>query len=105
MTMYELKKTNQTPENENSEMCQARECPNRWTVDKGQRLCSAHAWADFKDWDRITSKEWQIYRERGDRNNYQAMTMENPVNARPVSQAEKFGILKNLRDLMRNKNA
>jgi len=102
--MYDLKKS-QIADEDNSHMCQASGCPNRWTVDKGQRLCSAHAWASIKDWDRITGIEWNEYRKRGERNNYQAKFMENKQPARKVSDAEKRQILTNLRNLMRGHHA
>ena len=38
-------------------MCQAHNCPNKWSVDAGQgRLCSAHAWSDPMDWGGITQR-------------------------------------------------
>lgn len=44
-------------ESENKLMCQAHNCPNRWSVDAGNgRLCSAHAWADPMDWGAITQR-------------------------------------------------
>ena len=101
--MYELKKSSTIAEEENSHMCQANGCPNRWTVDKGQRLCSAHAWADPRDWDKISGIEWTAYRNRGDRNNYQAMSVNIKVPARKVSEFEKRQIINNLRNLMREK--
>jgi len=98
-----FQKATQAPEVQDDIMCQANDCPNRWTVDKGQRLCSAHAWAEMRDWDKITGIEWAAYRQRGDRNNYEAMSMEVKVPARKVSEAEKRQIIKNLQNLMREK--
>lgn len=44
-------------ESENKLMCQAHNCPNRWSVDAGNgRLCSAHAWSDPMDWGAITQR-------------------------------------------------
>jgi hypothetical protein len=37
-------------------MCTAYGCPNRWTVQVGKPLCSAHAWADPKNWAEITAR-------------------------------------------------
>lgn len=38
--------------------CIATNCPNRSTVDAGSgRLCSAHAWADPKQWPSITREQ------------------------------------------------
>ena len=103
--MYDLKKIKPVEQQDNSEMCQAPECPNRWTVDKGQRLCSSHAWANYRDWDAITSREWTAYRTRGDKNNYQAMLEPQKVTAKPVSQSEKIKILSDLRNLMSKNHA
>ena len=102
--MYELKKSSQAPEVESDTICQAHECPNRWTVDNGKRLCAAHAWANFRDWDRITSHEWAAYRQRGDKNNYEAMSIEVKVPAKKVTEAEKRQIINNLRKLMVDKH-
>jgi hypothetical protein len=42
-------------------MCCAHGCPNRWTVDSGDRgihrLCSAHAWSDRDRWPSITNQQ------------------------------------------------
>ena len=46
-------------ENQNEEsrlMCSAHGCPNRWSVNMGRPLCSAHAWADPEDWGAVTAK-------------------------------------------------
>ena len=95
-----FQKAQQAPEVQVDTMCQAHECPNRWTVDNGKRLCSAHAWANFRDWDRITQREWSAYRQRGDKNNYEAMSIEVKVPAKKVTEAEKRQIINNLRKLM-----
>lgn len=73
-------------------MCIASSCPNRWTVDAGSgRLCSAHAWADAKQWPSITRE--QLARE-SDRAMYGATT-HKPV--RNVSKAEAMEKLETLR--------
>ncbi len=41
--------------------CAANGCPNRWSYrpDGSQGLCSAHAWADPRDWPRVTDgQQW-----------------------------------------------
>lgn len=44
-------------EAESKLMCQAHNCPNKWSVDAGQgRLCSAHAWADPMEWGAVTQR-------------------------------------------------
>ena len=45
------------PENNNDLLCSAFECPNRWSIDMGRKLCSAHAWSDPHDWARITQEQ------------------------------------------------
>lgn len=35
-------------------MCQADGCPLRWSVDRGSKLCTFHAWSDPKQWPSIT---------------------------------------------------
>lgn len=38
-------------------MCKAHGCPKRWSVQTGEvTACSYHAWADTKDWPRITEQ-------------------------------------------------
>ena len=46
-------------------MCPAAGCPNRWSVagDRG-RACSAHYWADSRDWPRITQHLQEVEFER-----------------------------------------
>lgn len=73
-------------------MCIASGCPNRWTVDAGSgRLCSAHAWADAKQWPSITRE--QQARE-ADRAMY-GSTTSRPV--RTISKAEALEKLATLR--------
>ena len=36
-------------------MCQAHGCPNRWSVDRGSRLCSAHAWEEPHKWQKVAT--------------------------------------------------
>lgn len=72
--------------------CGASGCPNRWSVDGGSgRLCSAHAWADAKQWPSITRE--QQARE-ADRAMY-GSTTSRPV--RTVSKAEALEKLATLR--------
>lgn len=35
-------------------MCQADGCPLRWSVDRGSKLCTFHAWSDPRQWPAIT---------------------------------------------------
>jgi hypothetical protein len=43
-----------TPEEISELQCTAFECPNRWSVDTGRKLCSAHAWSEPHEWAKIT---------------------------------------------------
>jgi hypothetical protein len=49
-------------------MCRAKGCPNRWSVDSGDRgvnhLCSAHAWSDSRDWPQITQAQNDLATDR-----------------------------------------
>jgi hypothetical protein len=36
-------------------LCGAFECPMEWTVDKGSKLCTHHAWAESHEWPKITA--------------------------------------------------
>jgi hypothetical protein len=45
---------------ERSLMCQAHECPNRWSVGMSN-LCSAHAWADPARWHEITNDQLRLF--------------------------------------------
>ena len=69
-------------------MCQAHECPNRWTVDRGSRLCSAHAWAAPEDWAAVTQKMIDLL--------VTPRVAEKNAPA-PVSDAQKGEILARLR--------
>lgn len=73
-------------------MCQAHGCPNRWTVQIEGALCSDHAWADLKDWPKITEAQ---YHKRN--------TWVKPPLAKPVTRDEKIEILKSFKDLLTEK--
>lgn len=46
-------------------MCAASGCPNRWSVDGGgMRCCSAHAWAETREWPRITAQQQDAETDR-----------------------------------------
>lgn len=67
--------------------CQAFGCPNRWSVDQGSRLCSAHAWADPIDWPSITRRIQSSQ-----------MTKQEPYHepAEPMTIEEKRYVLQRL---------
>jgi hypothetical protein len=85
--------------------CHAPECPNRWTVDNGSKLCTAHAWGNYRDWDSITTEQWSIYRSNGDKNNYDAAFAKKNTPVLPITQHEKQQILKNLAKLLKGNHA
>ena len=62
-------------------MCQAHECPNRWSV-APQHLCSAHAWSEPHEWPRITDEQYRLMAAR------QNAPKREPGDARPVSREE-----------------
>lgn len=74
-------------------MCGAHECPNRWSVeaDGHWHLCQHHAWEPAHKWPEITQQllDDVVYRS----------TLQKPYVA-PVSEPEKRGILKNLRQVL-----
>ena len=78
-------------ETEKALMCQARECPNRWSVDKGDKLCTAHAWEPPTRWPYITDIQLNALTRRKDK------PPEEP--APKLSNAEKMQILGKLRVL------
>lgn len=81
-------------EAESKLMCQAHNCPNRWSVDIGHgKLCSAHAWADPMDWGVITG-------EINSRNITSLQRHEEPVS-NPISLEEKIETLKLLKTLFK----
>ena len=72
---------NDEAEQDRKNMCQAHDCPNRWSV-APQHLCSAHAWSDPRDWPRITDEQLQFFAAR------QRAPKTEPVAARPVTKQE-----------------
>ena len=70
-------------------MCQAHRCPNRWSVDRGSRLCSAHAWEEPHKWPQIT--ESLFYKTNS----------KQTDNLPPIkfTEAEKREVIQNLRQL------
>lgn len=76
-------------ESERRLMCSANNCPQVWSVDGGNgRLCSAHAWASPKQWNRITDGLFTSVARKS-----------QPVEATPsppLTQAEKRAIAENL---------
>jgi len=76
-------------ETEKGLMCQARECPNRWSVDKGDKLCTAHAWEPLTRWPIVTDIQLNALTRRKEK---------PPAEPAPkLSNAEKMAILSKLR--------
>lgn len=76
-------------ETEKGLMCQARECPNRWSVDKGDRLCTAHAWEPPTRWPIVTDIQLNALTRRKEKPPAEPATK--------LSNAEKMAILSKLR--------
>ena len=72
---------NEDADQDRKTMCQAHECPNRWSV-APQHLCSAHAWSDPHEWPRITDEQYRLMAAR------QNAPKRDPGEARPVSREE-----------------
>lgn len=72
---------NEDAEQDRKTMCQAHECPNRWTV-APQHLCGAHAWADPREWPQITDQQYRLMAARQNR------PKPEPGQVRPVSREE-----------------
>ena len=73
----------------NDSFCKAKGCPNRWAVDMGSRLCSAHAWSQPHQWPRITEEQ------------YQKPSPEPKPASRVYTLEEKMKALQDLRDLFK----
>ena len=73
----------------NDSLCQAHGCPNRWAVDKGSRLCSAHAWAEPHQWPKITEEQFRKPRP------------EQKPTPKPYTLEEKIKTLNDLRNLFK----
>jgi hypothetical protein len=37
-------------------MCSVNGCPNRWSINMGRPMCSAHQWSSPNEWGAITAK-------------------------------------------------
>lgn len=72
---------NEDAEQDRKSMCQAHECPNRWSV-APQHLCSAHAWSDPHEWPQITDQQYRLLAAR------QNQPKREPGQSRPVTREE-----------------
>lgn len=54
-TQAKIKHEQAQPDERLDLLCGAFECPMEWTVDKGGKFCSHHAWAESHDWPKITA--------------------------------------------------
>ena len=78
---------------EKSLQCVAQGCPNRWSVEaESGRTCTAHAWADRRDWPRITREQLDRQVERA---RYAAADRAVEAHAR-LTLADKREILQRL---------
>lgn len=78
-------------------MCRATGCPNKWSVDMGSKLCSAHAWAEPHQWPQITQEQQDHVIDRARR---AGMLSAPPVQ---LSKADKIAALQEMREVFRSK--
>lgn len=78
-------------------MCRASGCPNRWTVDSGAPLCSAHAWCDPVHWPQVTQEQLDAQLDRARR------VESAPPSAKRWTHAEKTELLGRLRNSLRQR--
>ena len=88
MALNSWKNKVEEPEH-NDSFCIAKGCPNRWAVDMGSRLCSAHAWSQPHQWPRITEEQ------------YQKPSPEAKPAPRVYTLEEKMKALQDLRNLLK----
>jgi len=84
------KHESQTEDNHNDLQCTAFECPNRWSVDKGRKLCSAHAWSEPHEWAKITQGLYSAAIVKIKRN-------QDPI--RPLTEQEKREAIQRIHNL------
>ena len=80
-------------------MCTASGCPNRWSVDFGHRLCSAHNGAELHEWPEITQRLLDAETEAALR----GQEPRKQATHRHYSVAEKKAIGQRLRAALRNR--
>lgn len=75
-------------------MCTANGCPNRWCVDAGNgHLCSAHAWSDRHQWPQITQEQLDAQTARALR---QAVAQSQPPAQRWTGE-RKAAVMRRLK--------
>jgi hypothetical protein len=79
--------------------CSAHGCPNRWSIDVGSRLCTAHAGAQPHDWERVSYEQRSAVTERARRG------PAKPAQIRPFTHDEKIATLKSLASVFKAKPA
>jgi hypothetical protein len=85
-----------TAENANADrrlMCSAHGCPNRWSVDPGQPLCSAHYHADPITWQRVTWEQQEAETDRA----YKAQLPRQPKHVQLLTREQKLDALDRMR--------
>jgi hypothetical protein len=78
-------------------LCAAFDCPMEWTVDKGTRLCTYHAWAESREWPSIT--EWLKSRQiTGELPTFSNIGKRYPAAYRdPLTEEQKRETIKRLK--------
>ena len=84
---------------EQSLMCTAHGCPNRWAVSNGgdKGLCSAHAWSDTHLWPQITQEQCDAITGRA------RFAVAKPAPAYRMTRDEKTERLLAMRDVFAEK--
>lgn len=80
-------------------LCSANGCPNRWTVNFGRPLCSAHAGADPHQWGQVTQEQLDAETARA----LVAAAPKAQATVKHWSVAEKRALLQRLRRVFADK--
>lgn len=78
--------------------CSASGCPNRWSVDFGHRLCSAHNGAELHEWPEITQRIVDAETDAA----FRGQEPRRQATHRHFSVAEKKAVGQRLRAVLRN---
>ena len=74
-------------------MCSAHGCPNRWSVDPGQPLCSSHYHADPVTWPQVTWEQQEAETDRA----FKAQQPRQPKHVQLLTREQKLYALDQLR--------
>lgn len=76
-------------------MCSAHGCPNRWSVDIGRRMCSAHYHADPIEWPSVTEQQLWAETDRAAANAFP------PSPVAPLTLEQKQEVLARMQEMGR----